>query len=144
MTIFEDLVSKNTKRILAGASAIRTLRDRAELMNLASHLAEIRKSTRNISLGGALRPNSSHLDFAIRKLEFIRDSHECLCALYEMDDLYDPQTEQKSGHIRILGTTLLDGKWIDFYECECMECGVRYRVEEREYHYTWWKWERLT
>ena len=111
-------------------------------MRLAAHLDQIRESTRNIPLGGALRPNSSHLHFAIRKLEYVKESGGCLCTLYEMDDLYNPEKEQQSGNIRIIATTLTDGRCVDCYECECAECGARYRVEEREYHYTGWAWKR--
>ena len=143
MNILEDLTSKDAHRIWSGACAVRQLRDHAELMRLASHLDEIRDSTRNVALGGALRPNSSHLAFAIRKLQFVLGSTECLCTLYTMDDLYNPDTEQQSGYIRILGTTFIDGTWIDYYDCECVACGARYRVEEREYHYTWWAWKRV-
>lgn len=142
MTILQDLTSRDAHRIWSGACAVRNLRDRDELHLLASHISEIREATLDVSLGGALRPNSSHLDFAIHKLEFVKDPSACLCSLYTMDDLYDPAKEQESGNVKILGTTLLDGGWVDFYECECLECGAKYRVEEREYHYTWWAWKR--
>ena len=111
-----------------------------ELKYLASHLEEIKRKSEGVSLGGALRPNSTHLDFAIRKLEFINTSKECLCGLYPLDDLYDPNKEHKAGNIRITGVVRIEGKWVDHYECECALCGRRFRVEEREYHYTWWAW----
>ena len=111
-------------------------------MLLASHLDEIREATRDVNLGGILRPNSTHVSFALRKLEFVRNSDACLCALYEMDDLYDPETEQNSGHIRILGTTLADDGYVDCHECECTTCGTVFRVQARQYHYTWWIWTR--
>jgi hypothetical protein len=119
------------------------LRDIEELKYLATHLEEIKEKTKGVPLGGAVRSNSTHLDFAIRKLEFVEVSNECLCRLYLLDDLYNPDREQKAGNIRISGEVLIDGKWIDYYECECTLCGQRFRVEEREYHYTWWAW-RLT
>jgi hypothetical protein len=142
MSILEDLTSKDSHRIWSGACEVRNLRDRGELARLASHLDEIRESTRLVPLGGALRANSSHLTFAIRKLQFVVDSSDCLCALYEMDDLYNPETEKTAGHVRIIGTVLTGEKWVDHYECECIDCGARFRVEEREYHYTWWSWKR--
>jgi hypothetical protein len=36
----------------------------------------------------------------------------------------------------------LDGGWVDSYKCRCVLCGATYRVEEREYHYSWWAWQR--
>jgi hypothetical protein len=143
MSILEDLMSKDSHRIWSAACAVRNLRDHGELVRLASHLDEIRESTRDVSLGGALRSNSTHLTFAFRKLEFVSGSSDCLCALYEMDDLYNPETEKTSGHVRILDTIFTDEKWIDHYQCECVDCGAQYRVEERDYHYTWWAWKRI-
>lgn len=112
----------------------------AELKHLASHLPDIRRQTDGIALGGALRPNASHLEFALRKLEIVRLSEECLCSLYYLDDLFDPTREEKAGNIRITAVARIDGKWVDYYECTCTLCGKRFRVEEREYHYTWWAW----
>ncbi len=142
MSIFDDLVSKDTTRIWSGACAVRRLRDRGELAMLAEHIDEIKNATQGIALGGALRPNSSHLAFAIMKLEQVRGTQECLCSLYALDDQYNPSTEETDGNVQILETTLIEDKWADFYTCRCTQCDARYRVEEREYHYTWWAWKR--
>ena len=96
------------------------------------------EATKGVDLGGALRPNSSHLDFAIRKLEFVRYQSGCLCALYEMDDMYNPSQEEADGHIRILSENLTDR----VINCECSYCALTFRVEEQDYHYSWWKWRR--
>ena len=45
--------------------------------------------------------------------------------------------------MQVLETRLADGHYVDFYTCACLHCGARYRVIEREYHYTWWGWSRL-
>lgn len=140
MSLLEDITSKDPHRIWSSSGAIRLLRDIEELKYLAGHLEEIRQKTDGVFLGGAVRSNSTHLNFAIRKLEFVKTSQECLCRLYLMDDLYDPEREQKAGNILINREALIEGKWIDYYECECALCGQRFRVEEREYHYTWWTW----
>ena len=85
-----------------------------------------------IALGGAFHPNARHLAFAIGKLEFVKDGRGCLCALYERDHFYNPVDEEKNGRIRILDTTFVSGPYVDFYDCECVTCGARYRVIERE------------
>ena len=140
MSLLEDITSKDPYRIWSSSGAIKELRDIEELKYLASHIEEIKQKTTGISLGGALRSNSTHLDFAIRKLEFVKTSKECLCKLYLLDDLYDPERQHKAGNIRITGVVRIEGKWVDYYECECALCGQRFKVEEREYHYTWWTW----
>jgi len=143
MSILDDILSKDPHRIWAASGAIRHLRDKQELSVLIARLDDIKLATRDVALGGALRPNSSHLDFAIRKLEFLKRSGECLCALYPMDDLYNPADEAKAGYVEIEATVLDDAKWVDYYVCRCMLCDRHYRVEEREYHYGWWKWSLM-
>lgn len=132
MSVLGDILSKDPHRIGSAWGAICHLRDKYELAVLIDHLDDIRMATRGVAWGGALRPNSGHLDFAIRKLELLKHSDECLCALYPMDDLYHPADEAKTGHVEIEATVLDDAKWVDHYVCRCMLCDRRYRVEERE------------
>lgn len=139
-SLLDDLVSRDPTRIWSSACAIRTLRDQRALGTLALHLETIRERTQGVSLGGALRPNASHLEFALRKLEFVKSSHQCLCVLYPQDDMYDPGQEEAQGNVRILETVRLEGGWVDHYQCRCALCGADYRVEEGESHYAWWSW----
>ena len=140
MSLLEDITSGDPHRIWSSSGAIRLLRDMDELKDLAGHIEEIKQKTEGVPLGGILRSNSTHLAFALRKLEFVKSSSECLCRLYLMDDLYDPNREQEAGNIRITGEVRIENKWVDYYECECVLCGQSLRAEEREYHYTWWAW----
>lgn len=142
MSLLEDITSKDPQRIWASACAIRTLRDPQTLALLVAHLDEIKQSTNGVPLGGALRPNASHLAFAIRKLEFVKNQSGCLCSLYTLDDLYDPAKEEQAGNIRILASTSDKETWSSVYECQCCLCQARYHVEQGEYHYTWWAWTR--
>jgi hypothetical protein len=50
---------------------------------------------------GRLRPNSSHVDFAIWTIEFFLLGEGCLCGLYLIHDLYDPKSESKAGNVQI-------------------------------------------
>ena len=140
-TLLEDITSGDPKLVWSSACAIIKLRDAPTLDRLADHLGEIERQTRSVALGGALFPNREHLRFALRKLAYRRDRAGCLCHLYPEYLLYSPQQEAAAGNVRIDGVTHLDGKWVDAYACTCLVCGVRYRVEEREYHYTWWGWK---
>ena len=141
--LLEDITSCDPMRIWSSACAIIKLRDTPELDRLATHLGEIESATRNVGLGGALFPNSVHLRFALRKLAYHRDHPGCLCRLYPEYLLYNPQQEAATGNVRIDDVTYLDGNWVDAYTCTCLVCGARYRVEERESHYTWWGWKEL-
>lgn len=138
--LFDDITSRDTKRVWASACAIIKLRADSELRMLALNLDEIRSKTEDLALGGAVFPNAEHLKFALRKLEYFRDGQGCLCNLYPEYLMFDPEREQAAGNVRILETIHIDGKWVDYYKCACTKCGAAFKVEEREYHYTWWGW----
>jgi hypothetical protein len=141
--LLEDLTSGDPTRIWSGAGAVLRSWDLAQLGDLAAHLAEIREATTGIPLGGALHPNSAHLNDALARLEHVRDQRGCLCALYPSSQFNNPGQEAERGHVQVLETRLADGHYVYFYTCACLHCGARYRVIEREYHYTWWGWSRL-
>ena len=138
-----DLTSKDPTRIWSASSAVVSLRDPQELDRLAQGVADIRRTTKGIALGGALYPNAERLRFVLRKLEYHRDRVGCLCRLYPEYLIYDPRKEAAAGNIRIEETVYQDGRWVDAYVCVCTICGTHYRVEERESHYTWWGWKPL-
>lgn len=141
MGILDDLISRDVTRIWKACGEIRHLRNMGELSSLIENIELIRERTKNVDLGGRVRPNSTHLDLALRKLEFIRDGEGCFCKLYMLDDMFGPEGEQTAGNISIEAATRTPDGYIDHYRCKCSVCGAKYRVTEREYHYTWWKWE---
>lgn len=53
-------------------------------------------------LGGALHPNSVHLDNALARLEHVRDQRGCLCVLYASDQFNNPAQEAERGHVQVL------------------------------------------
>ncbi len=140
-TLLQDITSGDAHKIWASSCAIIYLRDPHVLDMLSSHLSEIQETTRGIALSGAFFPNSKHLNFAICKLDYHKNKRGCLCRLYPDYSMYDPKQEEKEGNVRVFATSYLEGGWIDAYTCTCALCGTEFRVEEREYHYTWWGWE---
>ncbi len=139
--LLEDITSGDPHRIWSASGAIRRLRDKETLLLLVQHLDEIKEKTRGIELGGMLRPNSSHLNFALRKLEFVRDEQGCLCLLYTEDDLFDPAQEEANGNIRILNEST--ETYTGMCDCQCSLCDTNYHVEEHMYHYAWWAWKKV-
>jgi hypothetical protein len=139
-TLLADITSKDSTKVWSSSCAIIKLRDSAELGVLAANLAGIKLSTANLALGGALFPNAEHLKFAIRKLEYFSEQPGCLCRLYPDYLMYNPVKEAEAGNVHIDDISYVDNKWVDAYSCSCSTCGTRFRVEEREYHYTWWGW----
>lgn len=142
-TLLADITSGDATRVWSSSCAIIKLRDSVELDDLASHLPLISMKTKVVELGGALFPNSEHLKFTLRKLEYHRARSGCMCRLYPEYLLFNPEDEEKAGHIQIIAVTYIDERWVDAYTCRFTECGAAYRVEEREYHYTWWDWQPL-
>ncbi len=143
-TLLEDITSCDPMRIWSSACAIIKLRDTPELDRLATHLGEIESATRNVALGGALFPNRVHLRLALRKLAYHRDQHRLPLPAVPGVPAVQPRSRRlQTGNVRIDGVTYLDGDWVDAYTCTCLVCGARYRVEERESHYTWWGWKEL-
>ncbi len=92
-------------------------------------------------MGGAFAPNQRFIDFAIRTIEFHRDSTVCPCCLY-LEHGVDPQKEAKRKRIQIKNTVTMEGGWVDYYMADCTRCGDLYNIIEREYHFTWWQWKR--
>ena len=142
-TLFEDLTSGDTHQVWSASGGILQLWNLEELDSLAIKLPEIRSRVESLELGGALFPNQVHLQTALARIEYARDRKGCLCRLYPTYILYNPQREEKEGHIRIINTTYIEDKWVEHYNCECTTCGANFRVSEAEYHYTWWSWNCL-
>ncbi len=142
-TLLNDLLSRDATKIWSAAGAILNSWDRPMLLELAQQLPEIREKTKGIDLGGLLHPNVVHLANALRRIEYVRDSEACLCKLYGATQFDNPQQESERGHVKILETKFADGYYVDFYTCECQHCHARYKVSEREYHYTFWTWSVL-
>lgn len=143
MNLLDDLTSQNAQRAWAASNTIRHLRDANTLQTLANQLDTIRKSISRIEFDDGFRGYFMDIEFALHKLEHVHRSDACMCSLYLTDDLFNPVEEARQGNIQILKTVILDGKWVEYYECRCAECGAFFRVEENEYDHRWWAWRLL-
>lgn len=137
--VLDDLLSGDPGRVWAACGAVMRSWDRAALRMLAARVEEIRAATAGVDLGGALRSNRTHLDFALRKLAFAT-GEACLCGLYPLYDLYDPRREAEEGHVEMLSERFADGTGHSDWRCRA--CGQGFAVrEETGYHYPWFVWE---
>lgn len=123
--LLADLTSRDPQRVWASACAIIKLRNDAELRELVAQLPALRQATSGLNLGGALRANSTYVDFAIQKLEFYQHGRGCMCQLYLRYDLYDPLQEQNNENTRIISITIDRAAWTTIYACHCTLCGAR-------------------
>ncbi|QOR69201.1 hypothetical protein IM660_10745 [Ruania alkalisoli] len=140
--LLADLISRERARVLHAVWEIVATRDPAVLEPLAASLPAIGRATSGLDLGGALHANAGSLEHAVERLRLFRDG-TCLCAAYTHRlPFYDPAKEAGRGHIRIEGEAPRKD-WVPDRICACTACGRRFRVEQGEYHYTWWKWTSL-
>lgn len=143
--ILRDILSKDTHRVwFASGEIISMGQDQKRILPLIPHLLEIKRETAGLSMGGAFASNQRLVDFAIKTIEFYRDSSECPCRLYPEsggDCIFNPMKEAERGNVKIIETVPFEkSEWIDYYLVECLKCGQRFKVIEREYHFTWWQW----
>lgn len=140
--IIEEITSRDTHKVWRSSCHIITIsQNHEEIRPLIEYLSEIKKKTKGLNMGGAFAPNQRFVDFAIKVLEFHKDSCECPCSLY-LGHGVDPNKEVAKGNVKMIETVRIDGKWVDFYTVSCEKCGEEYRVIEREGHYMWWEWAK--
>lgn len=142
--IIDCMVSRDTHKVwLAACKIIELGQEPSAILPLVEHLPVIRSASQRLDMGGAFFPNQRYIDLAIRTIEFYAYGSGCPCALY-VGQSTDVEREQKKGYVNINETVYFESKWPDFFRVECKRCGKRFRVQERESHFTWWNWEYET
>lgn len=145
MEIIEKITSKDSTKVWsASCEIIKQVQDKRIITPQIPHLPHIIQSTKGLEMGGLLASNQRFVDYAIKTIEFHRDSKECTCNLYLGPEsvMPDPNREQVSGYVKIIDTKLSEDQRIDFYKVECKRCRKLYKVIEREYHFVWWGWTK--
>jgi hypothetical protein len=134
-----DLLSRDGSRIWRAAGAVMASRDREKLRALAAERAAIQAAVEGVGLGGALRPNATHLSFALDKLVFSLGG-ACFCELYLTYDMFYPDREEERGHVEVISDEM--GDWTTVTVVRCTDCGQEYRVtQEFGGHYVTARWE---
>lgn len=142
-----DVLSGERSRVLEAVWRIFSTRDPHLLDGPAAALPQLRAAADDADLGGLLASNNAHLHHVLCRLELYARG-QCLCAAYDSLDrfdssmFYDVEKEAALGHVTIVDTEPVPG-WIPIRICVCTDCGRRFRVEEGDYHYSWWKWTEV-
>lgn len=143
-TLLEQLTSKDSQRIWEAACTINKLWDKTVLLELAQHLADIKKQTHAIALGGFFLSNAYHLEHALERLEYVGNNPEaCLCYFYPKNLFYQPEKEAEAGHIHIDSCEDFPEVWGSHWQVHCQHCGQQFKIHDGESHYRWWQWERV-
>ena len=81
--LIADITSCDTHKVWSSSCEIIALGQNAkQIKPLIEYLPLIKKRTGRLVMGGMFAPNQRFVDFAIRTIEFHRDSIECYCTLY--------------------------------------------------------------
>ena len=143
--IIKEFKSKDSHKIWrASGDVIKSSHDKKLIKPLTEHLDSIRKNTKDVEHGGALASNSRFLEKAIEIIEFYERDNGCPCKLYLKGkyDGFDPNKESVKGNIRI--ESKKEGEWMADYIASCSQCKREFEIEERNGHYTWFKWKLKT
>lgn len=137
--LIADMTSRDEQKVKsASCEIIQCVQNRGIIVPLIEYLPKIK----NVKLtGGFIAPNQRFVNFAIRIIEFYRDSNNCPCELYKEYDRFDPEIEAGKGNIKI--KNILSDNCYPEYLTECLKCGANFKISHREYHYTWWEWENI-
>lgn len=140
--VLKEITSRDTHKVWrSSCEIIKYSQNENVISPLIKHLPFIKKKIANLDMGGALLPNQRFVDFAIKIIEFYRDSKgQCSCCLYLQYGV-NPQKEEKNNFISINETMKIEGGWVDYYLASCSKCNKGFKIIEREGHFTWWKWE---
>lgn len=140
--LVQEFLSGDERRVISALWKVVATRDAAVLAPVAKALPAIERATADLELGGALLSNANNLDHALDRVRAFK-AGTCLCTTYPDHPRYDPEKEEERGHARVVETLPNDRQWRPDRICVCTDCGRTYRVEEGEYHYTWWKWTQI-
>lgn len=141
--IINDMLSGDADKIWSASCAICSLsQNHDKVMELVPYKEKMDYATRNIELGGAIALNHRFLKKAFEVMEVHEEGKECPCILLGGDS--NPNHLLEDGYIELLDVVCFSNSgYIDYYVIRCNRCKKLYKVEEREYHFTWWKWQVL-
>lgn len=138
----DAFLSRDPHRVWQACGWVRTSWDRAALRRMAEARDRIKSATKDVDLGGMLRPNALLLTQALRRLDYSL-GEACFCALLPEDDLADPRPLATAEHLTLTGDRIDTATGDGHIECNCTTCGAVYLVTEvMGYHYPWYRWQR--
>lgn len=138
--IIQDMLSGDSHKIWRASCCICSLsQNHDRIVELLPYLHQIAYSTKNIDLGGKLVSNSRFLKKAFEIMDFHMKNMGCPCCLLGED--FSPIDLVSDNYFVLMDTVYMNNSnYVDYYNVCCKCCGIIYKVEERDYHFTWWNW----
>jgi hypothetical protein len=139
--IVDDMISKDVQRIRDASCKIIYAGQNRDALKPLLPFIELMRAATNLNRGGLSVLNQRFPEYAIKTLEFHRDSNECTCNLYAGGyDSFDPDEELKANNIEIVSRS--DDKYSLIARCK--KCNELYDVDMRWGHYIFHDWKRRT
>ena len=141
LELIKQIETRDIQKIRGATWEIITRKaERDLILQLVPFISNIQNAIHDLEMGGAFAPNKRFVDYALRVIEHHRDKNTCPCILNMQMECINPKEEEKRGNARFYAETVMDGVYVDYYSVECVHCNQKFKVIEREYHYTWWGW----
>lgn len=111
-------------------------------MELVPHTDEMYHAVKKIEPSGFIIPRQRVLEKVFQILHLHKEGKECPCTLLGAES--NPKDLIEDGYFELADIVYCDnGDCIDSYMVLCNHCHKIYQAEEREYHFTWWKWTEI-
>lgn len=138
--ILNDILSRDSQKVWSSSNTIiKMSQDNKRIKEFIPHLGEIKAKTANLDMGGLFAGNDRFVKKVIRILEHYKNEQECSCCLFDGDDNpTDYETIDIKEEVRVK-----DNNCLDHYVVECKKCKQKFNVYEREYHFSWWDWQKI-
>lgn len=142
--IIQDMLSRDNHKMWKASCNICSLsQNHDKIVELLPYKDQMVTATINVNLGGATAPNNRFLKKAFEIIYFHENNTQCPCCLLGEDS--HPIHLVEDEYFTLLDTVCLEeSSYIDYYLVSCNQCNKIYKVEQREYHYTWWNWIEIS
>lgn len=148
----KELVEKMTSRDLfkmweAGWGIYSLYQNPERVRELLPYKSQMEEAAKDISIDKSdkyaiARYNSTKnaIASAFKVLKAYEKGIGCPCQL--LDENSNPEQLEEDGYMSIIEVKDSEYAWPahEYFIVKCNRCGQKYKVEENEYHSTWWQW----
>jgi len=127
----------------SGWFVIRNSQNPNVIKPLVPYLEELSSKTQNLKLGGGFASNNRFAEYAVKIINYYATQSSCSCGIFP-DIGLDLDPREEYNNVNILETQRIENKWIDYYIVACKKCGQNFKVFERDGHWVFYEWKKLS
>jgi len=144
----KEIIDKLTSREVDGIREsgwyiIRNSQNSEVIDPLVPYIEEISSKTQNLKLGGGFASNNRFAEYAVKIVSYYASQTGCSCGVFPEIGL-DLDPKEEYNNVNILETQRIENKWVDYYIVSCKKCGQNYKVFERDGHWVFYEWKKLS